>query len=641
MTKGTANLAGWQPKNDVEARHKVVCFGAIQTAETDEETNMYKYHHQRADMKVSEGFIPVGFYASIPLEEGQSIFLQTRYGDLDSHGVPNGPQFQVSWGIDKEIVPPIVPGQSGWSNNLDDLWSNVLSYFERKSLLGEESLQYLDADPFVLMGIDDAITQQAILKLERFPALLCEGSVPGLDEWAYYLRIDPMDSVLNWLVRAFQETDLPKPWTCYKGIGSIVCYVRADTGQVTWKHPFYDYFRQLRDFCRQASNDEVLQVRCNRLLWTYEATRSETDHEMEPLVSPDYVARAAEIFGYDVRVQGSVVRNIKAQLKAMAKQYREHQNIELDQVIGCAELLALDVKKYEFMYDHWKNKFNEVIKFDLVEMANGLIKCVNCQETGMCFCLECKDYLCITCYDSLHNKGARLHHAPFRLVPCCLCVCQPAKLHCTFTDKSLCHSCYALKHIKQLPPDGKENQPRRIDYVMQYNRYAQMAKDRSKAPMLNATVTDLFGVSDDYETVLSHDWHPFYDARGVKYYHNFATGERMRQSPRRVPNTADPGAEPSQETLRRDHKHGAFSIKSSAGNDNQKWDPSDAHSQTAASGISLQTFGGSQAKRAPLPLSGFDSLQTDPAVLQAAGQPELRNLRPPHRKHMPMEAAAD
>jgi len=649
MTKGSSNLAGWQPKNDIEARHKAICFGAIQHAATEEEANLYKFYHQRADLKVSEGYIPVGFYASIPLEEGQPIFLQTRYGDFDPDGNPVGPQYQVSWNSDKEVVPPIVPGTDGWSNNLDELWSNVLAYFERKSLLGEESLQYLDADPFVLFGIDDGITQKALLKLERFPALLCEASTPNLDEWAYYIRIDPTDSVLNWLVRAFQETDLPKPWTCYKGVGSIVCYIRSDTGQVTWKHPFYDYFRQLRDFCRQASPEEVLQVRCNRLLWTYEATRDETDHEMEPLVSPDYVARMAEIFGYDVKVQGIVVRNIKAQLKAMAGTYRQTQNIAIEQVKQCAELLALDTQKYDFMYDHWKNKFNEVIKFDLVEMANGQVKCVNCQETGMCFCLECKDYLCISCYDSLHNKGARLHHAPFRLVPCCLCVCQPAKLHCTFTDKSLCHSCYALKHIKQLPPDGKENQPRRIDYVMQYNRYAQMAKERSgsKIPELNATVTDLFSASEDYETVLSHDWHPFYDARGVKFYHNFATGERMRQSPRRVPNTADPGALPLEgDGLRKSVNTlvGAYSIKSSAGDGTEKLD--DMRSQTAASGISRQMFNassspGATAKRPRLPLSGFDSLETEPAVLDAAEQPELRNLRPPHRKHMPMQEAAD
>ena len=31
--------------------------------------------------------------------------------------------------------------------------------------------------------------------------------------------------------------------------------------------------------------------------------------------------------------------------------------------------------------------------------------------------------------------------------------------------------CYAMKHIKMLPMDGKENQPRRINYVEQYNRH--------------------------------------------------------------------------------------------------------------------------------------------------------------------------
>ena len=35
-------------------------------------------------------------------------------------------------------------------------------------------------------------------------------------EWAYYLRIDPKDSSMLWLVRAMMETELPKPWTCYK-----------------------------------------------------------------------------------------------------------------------------------------------------------------------------------------------------------------------------------------------------------------------------------------------------------------------------------------------------------------------------------------------------------------------------------------
>lgn len=74
---------------------------------------------------------------------------------------------------------------------------------------------------------------QALVKLDKFPALMCEATVPSLQDWAYYLRIEPKDEKMLWLVRAMMETELPKPWTCYKGIGSIVCYLRSDSGQAT------------------------------------------------------------------------------------------------------------------------------------------------------------------------------------------------------------------------------------------------------------------------------------------------------------------------------------------------------------------------------------------------------------------------
>lgn len=40
----------------------------------------------------------------------------------------------------------------------------ALSYFEKRAILSEETLEYLDADPFVLFGIDDPLTQQARLR---------------------------------------------------------------------------------------------------------------------------------------------------------------------------------------------------------------------------------------------------------------------------------------------------------------------------------------------------------------------------------------------------------------------------------------------------------------------------------------------
>lgn len=124
-----------------------------------------------------------------------------------------------------------------------------------------------------------------------------------------------------------------------------------------------------------------------------------------------------------------------------------------------------------------------------------------------------------------------------------MCVYQPAKLHCSFTDKSLCHQCYAMQHIKMLPPDGKENQPRRIDYLKQYQRYAEMAQERlQKISVSLANDESVMTEDERNEALLNTDWHPFFDSRGVKFYHNFTTGERMRQSPRRVPNTEDMGA---------------------------------------------------------------------------------------------------
>jgi len=604
-----------QPKVDINTKHQVVRFGELYAAPTNAEQKLYCFRHQRADLKVSEGIIPMDFLSKMWLEEGHPIFLQTRAGGWnEDEDKPIGPEYLVSWRKEREVIPPTSANgeNEGWNNNLDKLWIAVLSYFERKNLLSEGTLEYLDADPFVLFGLDCVVTQQALRKLEKFPALMCESTAPNLEEWSRYLRILMEDKAAQWLVQAMAETELPKPWTCYKGVGSIVCYIRSDTGQVTWKHPFYDYFRQLRDFCRQATTEEVMQVRVNRLLWSYEATRVETEHYQEPLVSPEYVEKLAQIFGYDIRYEGCIVRNLKAQLKVFAKTYRTSQDIDINDVIFCAETLQRDSEKYREMKDEWGDAAAGDSAFELKELSNGSITCVNCETTALAFCLECKDYLCLECYDKLHQKGARRDHAPFRLVACSLCVTMPAKLHCTFTDKSLCHECYAMKHIKVLPPDGKENQPRQIDYKQQYVRYATFAKDRQTAQKKNMPLSadgEEEEGGDSYDSVLSTDWHPFYDSRGVKYYHNFLTGERMRQSPRRVPNTADPGAPPEL-----------------AKNDDNE--------MTMKPGVKPKM----KSETGPLALTGFDSLSTGTKAQKLAAEvPESRNIRAPHRVHMPNE----
>lgn len=596
-----------------------------------EEERLYSYKHQRVDLSISKGSIPVGFVSLLDIDEGIPIMLETRDGGYNERDLPVGPQYQISWKDDVIAAP----GSDGWDESLDNLWRVVLAHFERKNLVSPSTIEYLDADPFVLFGIDDPVTQQALVKLATFPSLQCRGSTPDFDEWAAYLRIDPLDSTMKWLVQAFAETDLPKPWTCYKGVGSIVCYIRSDSGQVTWKHPFYDYFRQLRDFCQQASMPEVMKVRCNRLLWSYEATRVETEHDQEPLVSPEYIEKLCDIFGYDIRSQGFLVRNLKAQLKVFARTYRVKQDVELEDVQHCAELLERDLRKHELMKEVWQAKAEnrDQMEFELARLANGELECVNCGKVALSFCLECKDYLCLSCYDLLHAKGARVQHAPFRLVSCTLCADVPAKLHCTFTDKSLCHKCYAMRHIKDLPPDGKENQPRRIDYAQQYAIYAKKAQERAEARIQQVPALTMEGMQepDGYDSVLSTEWHPFYDARGVKYHYNFTTCERMRQSPRRVPNVNDPGAEEVPAEME--------PASASASNYGASG-PLALPAPMATTTTSSRSRGGGFATstRSPLKLTGFDAMKTDPAARDPVmTQPDLRALRPPHRIHMPHE----
>jgi len=303
-------------------------------------------------------------------------------------------------------------------------------------------------------------------------------------------------------------------------------------------------------------------------------------------------------------------------------------------------MLERDVAKYAEMVAQWSGEVKEEIEFDLNKLAAGEMECVNCQTTALCFCLECKDYLCLKCYGELHSKGFRKEHAPFCLVPCALCVTLPAKIHCTFTDKSLCHKCYAMKHIKMLPPDGKENQPRRIDYVEQYNRYAEFAKERTQK--LAPKMGDMPELDDSaYESVLSTDWHPFYDARGVKYYHNFATGERMRQSPRRVPNTEDAGAEAHTPTAE-DVTNALAEANAGEGMGNMLESPmATGASGFGQTGDNFGKTGTSMKGSGPLPLTGFDSLKSEiPAAVAAANNPDNRLLRPPHRMHAPMEVPA-
>jgi len=191
------------PKVDIKTRHQVILFGRIYKGMDTEEEKLYSFTHQRADGEVSEGYIPVGFLSMLPVED-ENLFLAIRKS-------PMGPEFQVAHKTEGNVI-------CEWDLNPDAMWANVVTMFDKRDIFSEATMDYLDADPFVLFGIDDLITQKTLRKLEKFPVLLCRGAKPDSEEWFTYLELNSrQDKELDWIVQSFAEVEIPAPWTSYKG----------------------------------------------------------------------------------------------------------------------------------------------------------------------------------------------------------------------------------------------------------------------------------------------------------------------------------------------------------------------------------------------------------------------------------------
>eukprot|EP00439_Symbiodinium_sp_Y106_P046634 s350_g5.t4 len=201
------------------------------------------------------------------------------------------------------------------------------------------ALNFLDADPLWLFGVADPATQRALEKTAVVPMLRCMGQRPCIEEWFSYLNADEQgDAPFRWVVESFAEVELPEPWTSFKGVGSVVCYLNNETNETTWKHPFYDYFAQLLNHCRRSTNEEHIKLRINRVLWSYEA-ESQTDVQAQmPLVSPKYVKILGEILDCELVSEPFMVRTLKTFLKAFSQMYHDGE-LDTQEVMYCLDIV--------------------------------------------------------------------------------------------------------------------------------------------------------------------------------------------------------------------------------------------------------------------------------------------------------------
>jgi hypothetical protein len=478
----------------------VIQFGYTVTIE-GEVPDSYRFQYPAnlaSPEELFPGIVPAGFSASVEVED-MVIYLHTRQGSL-------GPEFQVCYGTMDNPV-------ADWSSNIDGLWMETLAVVEEYGTASEDALEFLDADPHFLFGIADTSTQKALEKAAAVPVLKCLGQKPVLEEWFEYLNADrDTEQRYMWVIESFAEVELPAPWTSFKGVGSIVCYLNNETNETTWKHPFYEYFAQLLDHCRKATTEEHIKLRINRMLWTYEADCAADIASQQPLISPKYVMLMADILDCDVKTEPTLVATIKTFLKAFSQQYRLEEDLDLQEIKWCMEIVENERQKADIASRMAaKEEIDEDQSRAIDPLVHAQIYCVDCGVLGTVYCTDCQDALCDDCYGRLHEKGNRKNHNKNLLLPCSLCQVYPAKLQCTYTFGCFCHECYARKHVKTLPR-FLDLKPTKIDY-----------RKSNKALEGNA-------VGDKEGTDYGKDWHSFYDMRGTRYFYNFRSQESMRGS---------------------------------------------------------------------------------------------------------------
>jgi len=388
-------------------KHKVISFGYTVTIEGIV-PDVYKFQYPpvvESPDELHPGVIPAGFSSGCEVDDTM-VFFHTKEG-------PMGPEFQVAYTHPDNVL-------IDWTDDVDALWIEALQTLEDNQELSEEALSFLDADPLFLFGVADPATQKALEKAASVPMLKCMGQRPCQEEWFSYLNSDPeLDAPYTWVIESFSEVELPPPWTSYKGVGSIVCYLNNDTNETTWKHPFYDYFAQLLDHCRRASREEHIKLRINRMLWNYEAEASNDLQAQQPLISPKYVKLMASMLNIDLVKEGYMVRTLKHFLKIFSQQYRFYEEIEVQEVKWCIEIVENEVAKSDLAKSLVTN-ITLAEDEQINPAVHSQLYCVECQVVATCYCPSCRDGFCEACFERLHQKGNRSKHVPNHLIPCSL-----------------------------------------------------------------------------------------------------------------------------------------------------------------------------------------------------------------------------
>ncbi|CAK8999867.1 unnamed protein product [Durusdinium trenchii] len=164
------------------------------------------------------------------------------------------------------------------------------------------------------------------------------------------------------------------------------------TGANSFARLFRSYSEEKGDWGRPTSRpqydplmDEIFEVK----------EREQAERQREPLVSPKYVMRAAEILGVDLLEEPFLVPLLKSSLPSLSNAYQRG---------GLQEEL--------FLVEVALAKERQARQYQEVPRELG---CEECGEAAIDYCPACEGLFCRSCFERLHAKGRRSEHPRLEL----------------------------------------------------------------------------------------------------------------------------------------------------------------------------------------------------------------------------------
>ena len=427
----------------------------------------------------------------IPVDFSSHILMDKLFIGFKIRRGFRGPEYQILFPDDRTILVD-------WSEDIDSTWMLALQKIESSidaKGIDESVLDGLDTNPFDIFGVTHHSTQR-LIEEQHFEecVLISSDIVPSLADWFAYLRADKdVESSISWVVESFRDSCLPHPWATLKSDKGWIMFRNGDSGEITSKHPFYDYFHELLEFCRDSSYEEQLKLRVSRLIWL---RGGRNGCIKDPLVTPDSIKAVANIFRVDVVSETALVPVLKFFLKLMHRQYNTDEGIDIS-----------DISQLCNRIDSERRSARSSIlceSFSITVSDKGFVFCSNCSLVATGHCPQCGDSLCTDCSETIHARGRRSEHIVKKFIVCSVCKSLPSMSQCSYTYGFYCKVCY-LNHAKSLP--------RYLDLKSIDVDYGEQKTSRVRG-----------NIERD------GTWHPFSDIRGVVYYYNFGTDESMRRT---------------------------------------------------------------------------------------------------------------